>query len=261
MNEITVFNKSEVLGQSVNIYGTIEEPLFLAKDVAEWIEYAKTGEGYLDVSRMLKTVDEDEKLLRTLFVSGQNREMWFLTEDGLYEVLMQSRKPKAKVFKAEVKKILKSIRQTGGYIVGEETLDDTELLSRALLIAQKKIEQRESEIKNLEKRVTSMLPKEEFYDSVGVSGTTILVGELAKILRQNGIDMGQNRLFEWLRENGYLISRRGLDYNMPTQKSMELGLFRIKETIIVHTDGSKTVEKTPRVTTKGQQYFVKAFLK
>lgn len=254
MEELSVINEAMVLGQNVRVYGSVDEPLFLAKDVAEWIEY----EGRM--GQMLNAVGDDEKLMHAVYASGQNRQMWFLTEDGLYEVLMQSRKPIAKQFKKEVKKILKSIRKTGGYIVGEETLDDTELLSRALLIAQKKIEQREAEIKGLQNRVATMLPKEEFYNSVGDSGTTILVGELAKILRQNGIEIGQNRLFVWLRENGYLISRRGLDYNMPTQKAMELGLFRVKETIVYHSDGSKTIEKTPRVTGRGQQYFVKTFL-
>lgn len=115
MNNVQVINEQEALGKQFRIYGTIDEPLFLAKDVAEWIDYSKTGKGAYDVSRMLSTVDEDEKLIRTIFVSGQNREMWFLTEDGLYEVLMQSRKPIAKQFKKKVKAILKEIRKTGRY--------------------------------------------------------------------------------------------------------------------------------------------------
>lgn len=114
-NAISVINEQEVLGKQFRMYGTFEEPFFLAKDVAEWIDYAKTGKGAYDVSKMLKTVDEDEKLIRTIFVSGQDREAWFLTEDGLYEVLMQSRKPIAKQFKKQVKAILKEIRKTGSY--------------------------------------------------------------------------------------------------------------------------------------------------
>lgn len=255
MSELKVFKEAIVLDRMIQMYGTVDEPLFLAKDVAEWIEYDTSS-----LNKFVSMTDEDEKVRKIVPTLGGPQEMWFLTEDGLYEVLMQSRKPQAKIFKKEVKKILKSIRKTGGYIIGEETLDDSELLARALLVAQKKIEQREAEVKNLQDRVVTLLPKEEFYDSVGDSGTTILVGELAKILRQNGHEIGQNRLFSWLRENGYLINRRGIDYNMPTQKSMELGLFRIKETVVTHGDGSKTIEKTPRVTGRGQIYFVKLFL-
>ncbi len=116
MNNLQVIEEIKFFKKTFKIYGDFENPLFLAKDVAEWIEYSKTGTGAFDVSRMLNTIDDDEKLIRTIFVSGQNREMWFLTEDGLYEVLMQSRKPIAKVFKKEVKKILKEIRKNGCYI-------------------------------------------------------------------------------------------------------------------------------------------------
>lgn len=106
-----------------------------------------------------------------------------------------------------------------------------------------------------------MKPKALFADAVSVSKTTILVSELAKILRQNGVDIGANRLFAWMRENGYLISRKGTDWNMPTQRSMELGLFNIKETTITHSDGHTTISKTTKVTGKGQQYFINKFLK
>ena len=115
MNELQIIEEREVLGREFRIYGDFENPLFLAKDVAEWIDYAKTSQGYYDVSNMLKTIDNEEKLLRKIFVSGQNRDMWFLTEDGLYEVLMLSTKPIAKEFKKQVKEILKTIRKTGRY--------------------------------------------------------------------------------------------------------------------------------------------------
>ena len=118
-SKLQIVKQQEVLGKDFKIYGDFENPLFLAKDVAEWIDYSKTGGGAYDTSKTLKTVDDDEKLIRTIFLSGQNRESWFLTEDGLYKVLMQSRKPIAKLFKKEVKQILKSIRKHGGYIVGE----------------------------------------------------------------------------------------------------------------------------------------------
>jgi len=127
------------------------------------------------------------------------------------------------------------------------------VMARALRIADKKL-------KALEEKVESDRPKVLFADSVAASKSSILVGELAKLLKQNGVEMGQNRLFDWMRTNGYLIRRQGNDYNMPTQKSMEMGLFEIKETAITHADGHTSVNKTPKVTGKGQQYFVNAFL-
>ena len=131
--------------------------------------------------------------------------------------------------------------------------DPQEVVKRGYAILQN--ENARLKIENAE-----MKPKALFADAVSVSETSILVGELAKLLKQNGVEIGQNRLFAWLRRNGYLISRRGNDYNMPTQKSMNLGLFKIKETSITHADGHVTVNKTPKVTGKGQQYFINKFL-
>ena len=167
---------------------------------------------------------------------------------------MQSRKPIAKAFKKEVKKILKSIRQTGGYITGQESMSDAELMAKALLVAQAQIEKKDLIIQELQ-------PKALFADAVSASEDAILVSELAKILTQNGIEIGKKNLFLWLRENGYLIKRKGNDWNMPTQRSMQLGLFQIKKTAIQHSDGSISISKTPKVTGKGQQYFVKHFTK
>lgn len=127
------------------------------------------------------------------------------------------------------------------------------VMARALQIADRKI-------KMLEAEKETNRPKVLFADSVAASNTSILVGELAKLLKQNGVDTGQNRLFDWMRNNGYLIRREGTDYNMPTQRSMELGLFEIKETSITHSDGHITVNKTPKVTGKGQQFFISTFL-
>lgn len=256
MNNLQVVEQREVLGKEFKIYGDFENPLFLAKDVAEWIEYSKTGKGAYDVSKMLNTVDDNEKLSGTIFVSGQNREMRFLTEDGLYEVLMQSRKPIAKEFKKEVKKILKTIRQNGMYVT-EKLLDNPDLAIQAFT----KLKEEREKRKALEIKIESDKPKVLFADAVETSKTTILIGDLAKIIKQNGVDMGQKRLFAWLRENGYLIKRKGADYNMPTQKSMEMKLFEIKETAITHSDGHISVNKTPKVTGKGQQYFINLFLK
>ena len=135
-NSIQVLSETELLGHKFTVYGTAENPFFLAKEVAECIDYAKTSQGYYDVSRMIGTVDEEEKHLRTIFVDGRNYEMWFLTEDGLYEVLMQGRKPIAKEFKKGVKEILKSIRKTGGYIATKQDDTPEEIMARALTIAQ-----------------------------------------------------------------------------------------------------------------------------
>lgn len=134
------------------------------------------------------------------------------------------------------------------------------VMARALRIADKRIQSLEVEKKALAAENEAMQPKALFADSVAASKNSILIGELAKLLKQNGVEMGQNRLFHWMRSHGYLIRRHGTDYNMPTQKAMEQGLFEIKETAISHSDGHTSVNKTPKVTGKGQQYFVNAFL-
>lgn len=133
-------------------------------------------------------------------------------------------------------------------------------MARALLMAEKKIRENEQKIQLLTEQTAEMKPKALFADSVAASGSCILIGELAKIIRQNGVDMGEKRLFEWLRNNGFLVRRKGTDYNMPTQKAMEMGLFQIKETVVNHSSGYTTVNKTPKVTGKGQQYFINKFL-
>lgn len=251
MNNLQVVEQREVLGKEFKIYGDFENPLFLAKDVAEWIEHSKS-----DV--MLKSVDDNEKVkVNNVYVDGRTggNGVWFLTEDGLYEVLMQSRKPIAKEFKKEVKKILKTIRQNGMYVT-EKLLDNPDLAIQAFT----KLKEEREKRKALEIKIESDKPKVLFADAVETSKTTILIGDLAKIIKQNGVDMGQKRLFAWLRENGYLIKRNGADYNMPTQKSMEMKLFEIKETAITHSDGHISVSKTPKVTGKGQQYFINLFL-
>lgn len=248
MNNLQIVDQRWVLGQDLKIYGDKEEPLFLAKDVAKRIEHS-------DVSTMLRTVEEEEKLTQTMFVSGQNRECWFLTEDGLYEVLMQSRKPIAKEFKKQVKRILKDIRKHGIYATPqklEEMLTDPDTMIRTL----QALKTERDKVAELREKVYEDRSKVIFADAVSVSTTSILVGDCAKIIKQNGVDIGGTRFFRWLREYGYLIKRKGTDYNMPTQKSMELDLFEIKETVITHSDGHTTISKTPKVTGKGQVYFI-----
>jgi anti-repressor protein len=135
-----------------------------------------------------------------------------------------------------------------------------QVMARALRLADKTISKLTATNKELEQKIEQDKPKTIFADAVSVSNTSILIGELAKILKQNGVDMGQNRLFEWLRNNGYLVRRKGTDYNMPMQKSMEIGLFEIKERTINNPDGSVRITKTVLVTGKGQQYFINKFL-
>ena len=154
--------------------------------------------------------------------------------------------------------VLPSINKYGGYLTPqkiEEVLLNPDTIIRLATDLKAEREKRFA----LEVKVNEMRPKEIFADAVSVSKTSILVGEMAKILKQNGIEMGQNRFFEWLRVKGFLVNRKGTDYNMPTQRSMELGLFEIKETSITHSDGHVTISKTPKITGKGQIYFVNKF--
>lgn len=198
-------------------------------------------------------LDEDER--RKLDLPRQG-ETWFVTESGLYAVVIRSDKPSAKKFRKWVtSEVLPSIRKHGVYAV-DELLNDPELAIKAFTALK---EEREKN-KVLQADNERMRPKEVFADAVSTSHTSILIGDLAKLIKQNGIDMGQKRLFNWMRDNGYLIKRKGADWNMPTQKSMELGLFEVKESTINNPDGSVRINKTTKVTGKGQQYFINKFL-
>ncbi|MEA0563313.1 phage antirepressor KilAC domain-containing protein [Lysinibacillus irui] len=253
MIQLQVIHEQEVLTKKFKVYGSPESPLFLAKDVADWIEHSNTR-------MMLKSVDDEEKVVNNVYTLGGTQESWFLTEDGLYEVLMQSRKPIAKQFKKQVKNILKEIRLNGGYIATNEDDDEMTILAKGFLIAQKTIESNKKKIVEQQLIIDAQKPKVLFAEAIQASHTSILVGEFAKILKQNGVDVGQKRLFEWLRENGYLIKRKGADFNSPTQKSMELGLFEIKETPIHHNSGEISISRTSKITGKGQAYFINKFL-
>lgn len=248
MNELKIVEQRELLGKEFRVYGDFENPLFLAKDVAEWIEHSNSR-------MMLQAVDENEKLcVNNPYALQGQQEQWFLTEDGLYEVLMQSRKPIAKEFKREVKQILKTIRKHGLY-AKEELLDNPDIAIAAFKALKEEREAR----KALEAENKQMQPLALFAKSVSASDTSILIGDLAKLLKQNGYDTGQKRLFEELRQRGFLM-KSGSSKNLPTQKGMELGLFEVKESTINNPDGSVRVTKTTKVTGKGQVYFVNLFL-
>lgn len=246
MNQLKVFENPK-FGKirTVEVKG---EPWFVGKDVALVLGYQNPSKALAD------HVDFEDKLNNESLLSLGQRGGWVINESGLYSLIMSSKLPEAKAFKRWVtSEVLPAIRKNGGYIAGQETMTDVEIMAKALLVAQRTIDSKNQVIEQMQ-------PKALFADSVASSGNTILIGELAKIIRQNGVDMGEKRLFAWLRDNGYLIRRNGTDYNMPTQKSMELGLMRVKETVISHSDGHTTVSKTPKITGKGQQYFINKFL-
>lgn len=185
----------------------------------------------------------------------------FIPENIFYKLCMKANNETARAFQDLVcDDILPTIRKTGGYIVTKENDTDEDIMAKALLIAQKTIENKNNKIEQLKTKIEEDKPKVLFAKAVEASKTSILIGELAKLIKQNGYDIGQKRLFEWLRENGYLIKRLGTDHNMPTQKSMDLGLFEIKVRTINNPDGSIKTTKAPKVTGKGQQYFINKFL-
>lgn len=184
----------------------------------------------------------------------------FIPENIFYRLAMKAKNEAAERFQAKIAdEVIPSIRKHGAYMT-PETLEAAILNPDYLLQVVTALKEETDKRKALETQVEADKPKVLFADAVSVSKTSILVGDLAKLLKQNGVNTGQNRLFIWLRSNGYLVRRSGTDYNMPTQRSMEMGLFEIKETTITHPDGHTSVNRTPKVTGKGQQYFINRFL-
>ena len=245
MNEIFNFHGQDV--RTVTING---EPYLVGKDVAEILGYSRPD------NAIRNHVDDEDKLVHQFSASGQNRNMTVINESGFYALVLSSKLPRAKEFKRWVtSEVLPTIRKHGMFAT-DELLDNPDF---AIATLQKLKEEREAK-KLLEATIEEQKPKVIFANVVSASHTSILVGEFAKLMRQNGVNMGQNRMFVWLRENGYLINRKGSDKNMPTQKSMELGLFEIKETTINHSDGHISINKTPKITGKGQLYFADKLL-
>ena len=249
MNDLQIFNNEE-FGE-VRTVVLNSEPMFCLADVCKALDIKNATD-------VAKRLDDDE---RTRLNLGRQGETNFVTESGLYAVILRSDKPNAKKFRKWITgEVLPSIRKNGGYIAGQETLSDEELMAKALLVANNKIAERDKIIEQKQARIEQMKPKEIFADAVATSHTSILVGDLAKLICQNGYQIGQKRLFDWLRANGYLIKSGG-SYNMPTQRYVEQGLFEIKESNLVNPDGSVRITRTPKVTGKGQVYFVNKFLK
>ena len=247
MSKLQIFDNAEF--GSVRTTLNNNEPYFCLSDICKILEIK-------NVSDCKSRLREKGIVITDTLTGGGNQKMTFVDESNLYKVIFQSRKESAERFTDWVtSEVLPSIRKHGMY-AKEELLENPDLL---ISVAQELKAERE---KNAALKADNdrMRPKEIFADAVSASHTSILIGDMAKLLKQNGVDIGQKRLFEWLRSKGYLIKRKGADWNMPTQRSMELGLFEVKESTVNNPDGSVRINKTTKVTGKGQQYFINKFL-
>lgn len=229
--------------------------LFCGADVAKALGYARPNDA---ISAHCKGA-----VKRRTLTNGGMQELSFIPEKDIYRLAFGSKLASAEKFTDWVtEEVLPSIRETGGYIVGQESMSDSELMAKALLVAQKQIEERQKRIDSLTQKVELDAPKVLFADAVAASHTSILIGEFAKLLKQNGVDIGRDRLFAWLRENGWLIKdKRRSEFNSPTQKGMNLGLFDVKEGTVINPDGSVRITRTTKITGKGQEFFINLFLR
>ncbi|MCC0654249.1 phage antirepressor [Clostridioides sp. ES-S-0001-03] len=253
MNDLQIFEKME-FGQ-IRMIEIGEKPYFIATDVAKCLGYTNTS----------KAINDHCKWVTKSYIphpQNKNKELEvnIITESDMYRLIANSKLPSAEKFESWVfDEVLPTIRKTGGYIHTTEDMSDDEIMARALQVAQKTIEKKSRELEEKDKVIQLQQPKVLFADAVASSDDSILVGELAKLLKQNGINTGEKRLFAWLRDNGYLIKRKGEDYNTPTQKSVNLGVIETKEGTRVHPNGYISVTKTPKITGKGQVYFINKF--
>lgn len=249
MNEFQLFDFENHKVRALSLNG---KAYFVGKDVAAVLGYAKTA------NAINKHVDVEDKGVTKMMTPGGRQNIQIINESGVYSLIFSSKLPNAKKFKHWVtSEVLPTIRKHGAYMTDEKAFDVVHNKNGLADLLQQAADQ----LKEKDIQIEEMKPKALFADSVATSKSTVLIGELAKILRGNGVDIGATRLFKWMRANGYLISRKGSDWNMPTQRAMNLGLFKIKETTINHSNGSTSISKTPKVTGKGQQYFINKFLK
>lgn len=243
--EVQVFESSQF--GALRTYDEDGQVLFCGKDVAKALGYKRTADA---ISNHCK----GSVKRRPLQTAGGVQEFVFITEPDLYRLIVHSKLPTAEKFERWVfEEVLPSIHRTGGYMIAKQDETPEQIMARAVLVAQDTIERQKKQLEELK-------PKALFADAVAASDGTCLVGELAKMLKQNGVSIGQNRLFSWMREHGYL-GKTGSNRNVPTQRAMEQGLFRIKETAVTHSDGHVTINRTPKVTGKGQRYFIEVFAK
>ena len=248
MTDLQIFNFN---GTDIRTLTIDNEPYFVGKDVAEILGYKNASKALAD------HVDSEDKLNNETLSSLGQRGGWLVNESGLYSLILSSKLPSAKKFKRWVtSEVLPAIRKHGAYMTDAKAFDVVNNKSGLADLLQQAADQ----LKRKDIQIAEMKPKALFADSVSASDSTILIGDLAKILKANGVDTGAKRLFQWLRDKSYLINRKGSDWNSPTQKSMNLGLFVIKESTHTQPDGTVRVTKTTKVTGKGQQYFVNKFL-
>ena len=247
MEKLQLFNFEN---QQVRTLKLNDEPYFVGKDVAKILGYSNTRDA------LSRYVDSEDKGVAKLDTLGGKQHQTIINASGLYSLILSSKMPNAKRFKHWVtSEVLPAIRKHGAYMTDEKAFDVVNNKDGLADLLQQAADQ----LKRKDIQIEEMKPKAMLADAITASETSILVGEMAKILKKNGVNTGQNRFFKWLRENGYLIKRKGTDYNMPTQKSMNLKLFEIKERTIV--DGNSTrIVKTPKITGNGQQYFTNLFL-
>lgn len=244
MNNIQLFNSPE-FGQIRTITDN-DGIYFVGKDVAQALGYSNQRDA------LARHVDEEDKGVMKLDTPGGVQDVTTINESGLYSLVLSSKLPSAKRYKHWItSEVLPALRRQGGYMLANANETPEQIMARALKIADEALKRKDALIEE-------MKPKAMFADAVGASDNTCLVGELAKMLRQNGVDIGANRLFKRLRNEGFL-GKYGSNYNVPTQRSMELGLFRIKEATIRHPDGHVTLRRTPKCTGKGQCYFMKRY--
>ena len=228
------------------------EPVVSSRQIAE--SFGKEHKHVLDAVKKLVAENSAAKSmfhLSSFENRGKKYPMYLMNRDGFSLLAMGFTGKEAVQWKL---KYIAAFNEMEKQLAQRPPLSRSELMAQALIAAHDELEHKNAQIEE-------MTPKAVFADAVRASKSSILIGELAKILRQNGVDIGPNRLFDWLRANGYLIRRNGTDRNMPTQRAVEMGLFEIKESTVVHSDGHTTINKTPKVTGKGQVYFVNLFLK
>lgn len=251
----------EFEGNKVRALADGDEVMFVASDIAKIL-------GYRDAANLARNLDDDERGIHEVSTPSGTQNMTVLTESGLYRSILNReiayvKEPEAQAFVKRFQRwvtheVLPQIRKTGGYIPTTDADDDMTILAKAVMIGQRTMEAQKRRIAEQSEHIKALEPKARFADAVAASDGTCLIGELAKMLRQNGLDIGQNRLFEILRQDGYL-GKTGSNRNVPTQKAMDLGLFRIKETAITHSDGHVTINCTAKVTGKGQTYFTNRY--
>lgn len=248
--DLQIFNNEEF--GKIRTTKIDDKPYFVASDIANALGYSNPRKAVLDHCKGVTKRDTP--------TSSGTQQMSYINEGDVYRLIMRSKLPSAERFENWVMdEVLPSIRKNGGYIAGQETMTDDELLAKALMVANNKIAERDRIIEHQKAKIEYDRPKTIFADAVATSNTSILVGDLAKIICQNGVQIGQKRLFAWLRENGYLM-KNGSSYNMPIQRYIQQGLFEVKERSIQNPDGSVRITITPKVTGKGQLYFVNKFL-